>query len=70
MIRQLVLAAAASAVVATAAAAQTPIVVKVGTSIAGDNHPLVITVGRWAQLVKQRSGGAIDSGDGACGSSI
>ena len=52
--------AAALAVAANAAAAQTPVVVKVGTSIAGDNHPLVITVGRWAQLVKQRSRGAID----------
>ncbi|MEO7243365.1 MAG: TRAP transporter substrate-binding protein [Variovorax sp.] len=52
--------AATLAVAASAVGAQSPLVVKVGTSIAGENHPLVITVGRWAQLVKQRSKGRID----------
>lgn len=60
MLRTFLLVAAATALMATAAPAQSPIVMKVGTSIAGENHPLVITVGRWAQLVKQRSNGKIE----------
>jgi TRAP-type transport system periplasmic protein len=40
--------------------AQAQVVVKVGTSVAGDTHPLIITVGRWAQLVKDRSNGEIE----------
>jgi len=60
MMKKFLLAAAALAVMATAAAAQSPIVMKVGTSIAGDNHPLVIAIGRWGQLVNERTNGAIE----------
>jgi tripartite ATP-independent transporter DctP family solute receptor len=45
---------------ATSAMAQAKIVMKVGTSNAGDNHPIVITTNRWAQLVKERSNGEIE----------
>jgi TRAP-type transport system periplasmic protein len=59
MTTKLLMAAAMLTFIATGASAQPQVVVKVGTSIAGDNHPVVITVNRWAQLVKERSRGEI-----------